>query len=159
MIQIVDNFISFEECDELIKYYHKNEHNAFQYYRCFPLDITDKHTESNYILKKVSTKINSICLTEKNDQDFIFCYTFQLVKWNKFSYHYDHYDREHTKFSFILYLNDDYVGGNTIVEGEKRVRFKKKGSLLIIKDSDKILHSVQTILSGTRYTLAMWFED
>ena len=157
MIHIVDNFLSASDCDKLVQIYKENEDDSYQYYDSFPLDISNKLICNNPIIENIYDRIKSICENFNNEED-ISCYTFQLVKWTQGSFQMDHYDLEDTKFSGILYLNDEYCGGHTVIEYQDRIRVKGKGKLLIIKDSDKILHSVQTVSSGTRYTLAIWFE-
>jgi hypothetical protein len=157
MIHIIDNFLSDSDCDELVKIYKENENDSYKYHGSFPLDISSRLAYNNPIIETIYDRIKSICY-DLNDQEDISCYTFQLVKWNQFSFQADHYDLHDTRFSCILYLNDDYSGGNTVIEYQDRIKVKGKGRLLILENSDSILHSVQTISSGIRYTLAVWFE-
>lgn len=159
MIHITDDFLSDHDCDELIKIYKENENNSYEHCGSFPLDISKELIDYNQIIQNVYNRITKIC-DDLNDQDNnVFCDTFQIVKRTAFSFLSGHYDSENTKFSCILYLNDDYHGGSTVIKCDNIVKVKGKGKLLIIKDPDKIYHSVETITSGTRYTLAIWFES
>lgn len=159
MIHITDDFLSDHDCDELIKIYEENCNNSYEYCGGFPLDITKELIDCNKIIQDTYYKIEEIC-QDLNDQDNnIFCDTFQIIKRNTFSFLSGHYDSENTKFSCILYLNDNYDGGSTVVKCDNIVKVKGKGKLLIIKDPDKIYHSMETITSGTRYIIAIWFES
>ena len=66
----------------------------------------------------------------------------------------NHYD-EGDDVAFILYLNDDYEGGHTVIENETTI-VPKKGRILVFSNG-KLLHKVTTIKQGTRYVLAGWF--
>ena len=56
--------------------------------------------------------------------------------------------------SALLYLNDDYDGGEFIVAGKK---FEpEKGSAIIFPSNFMFPHSVNQITSGTRYALIGW---
>ena len=58
--------------------------------------------------------------------------------------------------TFIIQLNDEYEGGNVnyIIDGTNHTIPKKFGSVLIF-DSN-IVHSVDKVIKGTRYSLNVW---
>jgi predicted 2-oxoglutarate/Fe(II)-dependent dioxygenase YbiX len=58
--------------------------------------------------------------------------------------------------TFIIQLNDDYDGGDVkyITDRTKHITPKKTGSVLIF-DSN-IIHSVDEVIKGTRYSLNVW---
>jgi len=58
-------------------------------------------------------------------------------------------DREYSLQTFMIYLNDEFEGGNTLFE-EVNIR-PKKGDLLVFKHELK--HEGQKIVSGTKYVL------
>lgn len=167
---IIDNFLSKKECNLLIKFYTDNDNKNIKKYRNTSiLDLAylgDNKFERklfnfvepyNSIINDVVNRVTCLCIQNKNKNDTINFYSAQIVKWPSFSYQKIHKDRPNTKFSAILYLNDKYLGGNTIVEG-KKIK-KKTGRLLIIKNSDTVLHKVQKILFGTRYTFPIWYAN
>jgi hypothetical protein len=65
------------------------------------------------------------------------------------------------KYSTILYLNDDYLGGETVIHQANKpdyISTPKQGSVVIFKSNDECEHGVNEILEGTRYTIASWFS-
>jgi predicted 2-oxoglutarate/Fe(II)-dependent dioxygenase YbiX len=58
--------------------------------------------------------------------------------------------------AFILYLNDEFDGGETVFENETTIK-PKKGRLLVFSNGI-ILHKVNLITKGERYALAGWFK-
>ena len=65
------------------------------------------------------------------------------------------------KYSMVAYLNDNYIGGETIIKYEDKeyVSIPKKGSIVFFKSNEECLHCVNRIESGIRYTLANWFTE
>jgi hypothetical protein len=64
------------------------------------------------------------------------------------------------KFSMITYLNDDYIGGETVIklkDSDDYVSVPKQGSVVIFKSNDECIHGVNEVTKGTRFTLATWF--
>jgi len=80
------------------------------------------------------------------------------------------------QFSAIVYINDDYEGGETFIgnSNEKRLWWwaledkfapietdivvePKKGKCVIFASDDRNAHGVTEVLSGERITLALWF--
>ena len=66
----------------------------------------------------------------------------------------NHFDKGDT-LAFILYLNENLKGGQTVFENETII-YPKKGRLLLFSNG-LILHKVEKIIEGTRYVLAGWF--
>jgi len=70
-----------------------------------------------------------------------------------------HYDD--TDFSLIIYLNDNYVGGeleyeNSSIKGDiKKIKPIKNSAILLSKN---VLHRVLPVLSGKRYSMATFFN-
>jgi len=85
--------------------------------------------------------------------------THQLVIWPAGSEQPPHIDdkRDETKFAAILYLNDDFSGGETFFEGIDFTGKPQTGRLIAFPGR-RVLHGVRRIDSGTRYTLALWFK-
>ena len=80
---------------------------------------------------------------------------FQIVKWPTGESQPEHKDFDYHPYTSILYLNDNYTGGETIVDGTTIIPEKNK---LIGFEGDKMTHSVNEITEGTRYTIPCWYK-
>ena len=81
----------------------------------------------------------------------------QIVRWPEGSYHVEHLDerdKEVDKWAFFLYLNNNFKGGELIVEDA--VIKPDIGKLVIFK-AGIMKHKVNKILKGERFTLAGWY--
>ena len=61
----------------------------------------------------------------------------------------------HYKWTALLYLNDEYNGGETLCEGEI---IKPKKARLVIMDAE-CLHGVTIVEDYNRYMMPMWFTN
>ena len=79
---------------------------------------------------------------------------YKYSKGQRFKMHRDgSYERNHKEcsfYSFLIYLNDDFEGGNTIFKTGEVIK-PKKGTALVFYHS--ILHEGKEILNGTKYVL------
>lgn len=67
------------------------------------------------------------------------------------------------KYTAVMYMNDGFVGGETIIMKENSdeteyASVPKKGSVIIFKSDESCLHGVNKIIDGNRLTLSMWFS-
>ena len=152
MLQTLYNFLSIEECDYLINLYDKNKDKVFFYEgnKTWPLNLNEFVSDS--VVNKIILRINDICVSE-NEKTYLD--TIQIVKWPTNSFMNKHTDSETDQFSCILYLNDDFEGGQTLI-GNSFV--EPKTGLLTIFVGSQITHSVTKITQGSRYTLALWYK-
>ena len=67
------------------------------------------------------------------------------------------HDNPYRDYSSIVYLNDDYEGGNTIFPKQNYKTIPKSGKLIVFPSGSSHPHGVTEVTSGIRYTLAMWF--
>tara|TARA_R100000353_G_scaffold174713_1_gene143282 strand:- start:81 stop:518 length:438 start_codon:yes stop_codon:yes gene_type:complete len=139
-----DNFIEKDECDFFINLFNNNIDKTEIFRDTITLRFID-----NYIIKKVKENFKLYNFdVEKID-------TMQIVKWPTGSKMGLHKDHEGDKFSFIIYLNDDFEGGETIIDG---VLIKPKKSRLVLFSNRLYEHEVKTITKGDRYTLIAWYK-
>ena len=68
-------------------------------------------------------------------------------------YHYD-VTRTTTTGASITYLNDDYLGGNTVIGG---VDVQPMMGRTVYFDGCEFRHAVSNILKGDRYTISSWY--
>jgi len=84
-----------------------------------------------------------------------------LTKWDVGSsagLHVDNHDGyEFLEYSTVVYLNDDFEGGEIYFPRLKFTYKPNKGDAVIFPcNSVDYVHGVTEVTSGTRYTLAMW---
>ena len=136
----VNEYLDAEECSEYINFYEKNKNDVFTYYSSSPL------------------KIYGDSVTEKIRHDFNIdapADNVEIIKREQKSYMDNHYD-EGDSLAYILYLNDDFKGGETVFENNTIIA-PKVGRLLLFTNGI-LLHKVNEITDGVRYVLAGWFK-
>jgi leucine proline-enriched proteoglycan (leprecan) len=65
-------------------------------------------------------------------------------------------------YTAVMYMNDDFEGGETIImkENSNEIEYlykPQKDSVLIFRSDESCLHGVKKIEKGERLTLSMWF--
>lgn len=79
---------------------------------------------------------------------------YKYTKGQRFKMHRDGiYERNQLEcsfYSFLIYLNDDYEGGNTAFRNGEEIELKKGNALVFYHD---LLHEGKAIISGTKYVL------
>ena len=147
LIYLEDNFITREQSRYIINYYKTHLDSVKQYDFNYPLSILNT---TDYSLKTISDRILSICKRFKNDVDLD---NLEIVKWPVKSHMKFHKDTGDV-FASILYLNDNYIGGNTAFDSFQVD--PKVGRLLIFSNS-YYRHCVKEVGGTSRYTLAAWY--
>lgn len=87
--------------------------------------------------------------------------TMHLLKYTESGYLPPHQDQgDSTRIlSALLYLNDDYEGGE-IEFPNSNVRFKPEaGSVIMFPSNFLYIHQVHPITKGTRYSLPNWYHN
>ena len=151
-IEIIDDFLFPEICDYLINYY---ENNIFR---------TNTHTVNNgksininitkiHEFDSLINKLNNHVYTQECQIDWI-----QIVKWKDGCSQDLHLDTssDKTVYSSIVYLNNNYKGGQTFFE-EGLVITPLKGRALFF-NGIYYKHGVMPVEKGPRYTLATWYK-
>jgi hypothetical protein len=79
-----------------------------------------------------------------------------IRRWDKGSSmgpHCDNYDgHDSIAFSMIMYINDDYLGGELSFPNHDLQIKPSPGSIVIFPSVDPYLHQVKTVTAGKRYT-------
>ena len=180
-IHFYDSFMSQDDCSfvkdfVLNKIKNKdNDTSKMPWHTSDTINVyeLDKNSEIiNVITKnrKVLTEIVSECYKEK-----VYPHFTDLVLWNtgrKMETHIDdgdmheegtelnkHFAPRH--YSSVIYINDDYEGGNTYVFDDETDNFyesnPKTGAVLIFTADKKCPHGVSEVEKGIRITLPTWF--
>ena len=150
MIEI-KNFISNVQSDNLITFhkshFNLNKENCLTHRNTQVIDppVTNQTEQIYNMLTGFIKTINSNLQINY----------FQIVKWPTGESQPEHKDFDYHPYTSILYLNDNYTGGETIVDGTTIIPEKNK---LIGFEGDKMTHSVNEITEGTRYTIPCWYK-
>ncbi len=153
MILLQENFISDLECKKLIDLFKKNKSNT-EFYSINNTNTLKVSKIKSTIVNNIKEKVVSNCSSLTNSK--IYLDNYELVEWPTGSYHPPHYDLPTDIFSSIIYLNDNFEGGETYFSESKIIK-PTKGACLTFSNS-KYRHSVNKINTGTRYTFSFWFS-
>jgi len=147
----IKNFISSKESDELIEFHKKN----------FNLNTEGclMHRNTEVISWTLLTKFKNLekALTKfaKSVNNNYVINSFEIVKWPTGESQPNHLDFNFHPYTSIIYLNDNYEGGETVVKDKTIVPEKNK---LVSFEGDKMIHKVNEIIKGTRYTVPCWYR-
>lgn len=151
MIQIIKDFITDAECDELVSFYKTNISLEFS-------NLDDNIYHFNAV--NITRKIENFSFTRK-----LFKHINNLELDGNGTLRIQHVDSEikaveipHTHtlpFSFVVFLNDDYTGGDLVFDNIKII--PKKGQLIYFNGNEG--HYVSPVISGDRYTLVSFLKN
>jgi hypothetical protein len=152
--EINPKFLSDKECEWLIEYHKKN-------YLKLPRDLNYSHNGTDIInISKIDHEkfrfIQSrLCHYIKEEFDY-FAYPnyFELVKWPTGTSQDLHKDFDEHVFTSIIYLNNDFEGGETVVAGSK---VEPWAGRMVTFRGNKLDHKVLKVTKGTRYTIPVWY--
>lgn len=171
------NFLTGEECEEIIKLF--NENTSLWQQSCFyKSDVIDPGSALQESSSKLITKeyLNSIIqrikiLGDEVSGKKLINLTFSGHRWHPGSFASKHSDNTEldgtpnawrdNKYATLIYLNEDYEGGELVFDEHNIQISPGKGSLMIFDPGFHNLHSVNEITNGIRYTiLSSWnFEN
>jgi len=158
-IKVIPNFISKEDIQLGIDYINTSKLYHFKnndLVKIIPLRKEELGTE---LIKKYSNKV-----LKEHDEPFLYTVEGFISLWNTGSYsplHLDnHHKFEYLSHSTIIYLNDDYEGGE-IYFPKLDFEYKPKcGDVIIFPcDSEEYLHGVKEVTQGKRMTIALWHSS
>lgn len=161
-IKIINNFISKQECNSIIESLNSKE------YVEHVLQIDDKNNPT--VKRKSYMGIDEASFQQarvkeilENTYDIkVVSGSAHIAKWEtgqKLELHVDDLGRtSHNHMATILYLNEDYEGGEIEFPTYNLSLKLATGSLIMFPGNMNYPHSVKPIISGFRYTMPMWFE-
>jgi len=155
-IHINKNFI-----DEIIELFRDNFIDTFVWDETRVLSMTKYglNTEKNEkIYSKIFALVKEVQDLVSHDKKFKYIENAEIVKYPQGSskcYHYD-VSRKSTQAASITYLNDDYIGGQTVISG---VNVQPLSGRTVYFDGTSNRHCVENVLKGDRYTLSLWYGN
>lgn len=189
MINTVESFITEQEADTLLRYcrmataknYWKYEDQVNDYWRDRCIDLNQLINQGDSFGGEIVPVVKDILLDIKdrisgyishiNDNKNIY-YTdcLQLVRWPIGSSQSPHADAEYEDYSdhpspwrdygCIIYLNDNYTGGNTYFVNKGMAIQPKARTLAVFPGTLEYTHGVSEVTGNVRYTIAsFWTTD
>ena len=170
---IQENFLSKEACDTIVTYVNNNlnkfdEDNSQDTNFWSKRVINLEQIESSFIRKLLIYK-NAIVgnIIEKVAGRKVYPDSYQIIRWFKGYELHPHADKENPDgnphpfpwrdFASLVYLNDDYEGGQ-IYFPNKEIELKPKpGTLIFFPGTSEFLHGVREVPEGIRYTLPTFY--
>ena len=144
-----NNFLSEKDCNYWINRAPKVDKNDFSWEKR-SIDITKED-----IVNKV------ILFFKKNLNLNLKIQQAEIQNWNIHSesylhVHYKGNGRENTKYNSLIYLNDDFEGGEFYTR--YGINIKPKKGLLTIFNGNKVYHGVKKVYGKDRLTLIFWWD-
>jgi len=168
------SFLTNGECNAIIDYTEKNlelfdtsgQTNGFWSKR-----VIDYHRVTDpairYLLIQLSLDVGFVVQNLALDKRKLVPDTLQIVRWMRGYELHPHADRENPNgtphnfpwrdFASVIYLNDNFPGGE-IHWPNKNIEWKpEKGSLAVFPGTLEFLHGVREVPEGVRYTIASFY--
>lgn len=164
-IKIIPNFISDEEIEYLLSHLQEtrrvsfvsqkdSEDNPVSWIHNYQ-GVIDKYNLFERVLEEVKKAYNHENI-KKKDLDYL-----NIARWDKGTKLALHVDDlgwvTDNHLPTLLYLNDDYEGGELGFAKYNLVIKPKKGDLIMFPGNMHYAHEVFEVLSGVRYTVPIWF--
>jgi hypothetical protein len=153
----IENFLSGDECNRLIEIHKKflmhrgKLHNETEVLNVMYMMSSDN--EDDIFIKYIYGKITDhIKATDRGS----FINYFEVVKWKEGLSMPKHFDFDFHTWTSVIYLNDDYEGGETVVGDKEVVPLKGK---IVTFQGVSVLHGVNKVLKGDRYTTPVWYRS
>lgn len=80
---------------------------------------------------------------------------FEIVKRFPNTFMEYHKDFEYQKYTSVIYLNDDFEGGETVVED---IPIKPKVGKMVTFEGTKKLHGINLIKKTPRFVVTVWYK-
>lgn len=162
-IKVVKNFLSDRECQMIIgitKRMGDLEEFPVQWDSDFKPTVTRKSYSNLSLPYQYVEKVQQ--LLEKEYSVKVRNKTAFIAKWDVgdvLHLHVDDLGPTNTNhMATLIYLNDNYEGGEIDFPTHKLSHKPKTGDLIMFPGNMHYAHEVKTIISGSRWTLPMWFE-
>lgn len=173
-IYIYRNFLTPERCIEYIDFFESNSQfwsetpseGVFGMGFALPLQFKDNSTVLRNDLDFIVDTFTEITTEAHNTA--VQLNELHAAKWSAGSYgdyHADDSDLDgndnggtHNIFSTILYLNNDYQGGEVYFKNQDVALKLYPGTILTFKGDLNNVHRINEVLSGTRYNVISFFN-
>ena len=151
VVYVHENFLTDEECDKYfnmikdIGYSPKNLPWAERTIDISNDPIVEKVTK--YLEKRFKLELKPSQVQLQNHH---------VNSWARFHVH-DHGGREKIKYNSLIYLNENFLGGNFVTS--KGIDIKPKKGMLTFFNGQTVHHGVRTVLQNDRKTIIFWWKE
>jgi len=152
MIEVLDDFLSKQQCEFLINQYLQNEDKLFEVddetYSFEGINIIKSNIEFESVIPKLKSIYyeNRLRIQKLNEN----------TNLNK-NYHSHKNDYESVNNNFVIFLNDNYTGGELEFDGIESTKINPKTGR-IVKFTAEEPHRVLTVV-GDRFTLVGFLDN
>lgn len=171
---ILNNFLTDEECDAIVAFTNDNIHLFDQHtgdHNFWSKRVIDYHLIPDENLRNrmvfISGLVGKVVKSFTTNNKPAYPDTLQIVRWVNGYELTPHADKEEPNgsphpfpwrdFGTVIYLNDDFEGGE-IYWPNKGIEWKPiKGSLAIFPGTVEFLHGVRNVPNGVRYTIPSFY--
>jgi len=151
MIITEELFLTRKECDELIEIHCRYFDKVGFYHRdtkVINFEYIIQESIANGVRSKIDNYINTL---DKN----VYIGLCELVEWPIDSYQVEHCDFDDNPLTSIIYLNDDFDGGRTVIENH--IVIPKVGKIVTFA-GNRLKHKVTTVFRNHRFTIPIWYK-
>jgi hypothetical protein len=120
--------------------------------------MKDMHNQMYFLLMA-----STIPYTQKyNINEYLYHEPYQALKYRSGEFYKAHYDggtESGRSISAVVYLNDDYEGGEIEFPNFKIKLKPEKGMLILFPSNYAYAHIAHPVTKGTKYSLVTWIHD
>ena len=151
VVYVKENFLTDKECNQYFKlikdigYYPENidwKSRVIEINNDPIVEKTQKFLEKEFELKLV---LDQAQLQNHHVNSYCGMHT------------HDHNGRENTEFNSLIYLNDDFEGGEFVTK--KGIKIKPKKGMLTFFNGNKVCHGVNRVYLRDRKTIILWWKN
>lgn len=163
-ILIINNFMTKEDCENIVSNLNVStalRSDGFWENKVFAEFSFPK--ECKAILKKNRINAHKVIKETFGDNLLPNSMNQHIIRWPTGPGMDDHiddeaYERNHYHIASILYLNDDYEGGEIVFPNQGLSLKPKAGDFIAFPGNKNYPHGVKEIFSGERYTAPSWYR-
>ena len=135
----------------------------------YGLSITNA-ARSNQVFRQINNRCYELISSAvqnykgmfKIEADIKYVESYTLLKYSigeEYKFHYDGDTESKRSISVLIYLNDDYVGGEIEFPNFKIKIKPKSGTLILFPSNYAYGHIAHPVESGTKYAIATFLQD
>lgn len=170
---VIENFVEDSICNSIVEFI---QEKGDLYYQPSPVEYWSNRTISFHVIKKediypslkdIFFKTTPIVNNLSLNPEPLYADTLDLVRWKtgtELPPHIDNAEPDGTpnispwrNFSVMVYLNDDFEGGEIYWTKLNKQLKPKKGMFVVFPSDAPFQHGVKKITEGTRYTISSFY--